>query len=141
MGLTLPTLDFRSAGYGSTDEASAPSAIDTIRAYIPLVGETIAAASIGGDVRVQIATLQAKIENLRNMRNTVPALAFYYDNEINKKEAQLAALQGSLNRQVETEGAASQVKTLATVGVGLAVLAAAGLAAVLVAGAIRVAKG
>lgn len=141
--MVLPSLGFARSTYGADPPApiAVPSTVDTLRTYLPLVGETIAAASIGGDVRVQIATLQAKIQNLTDMKRQFPALSFYYDNEINKKQAQLAALQGSLNRQEETEGAASQVKTLVTVGVGLAVLAAAGLAAVLVAGAIRVAKG
>ena len=142
--MNLPSLGFASGPYGDVPipaAPTAPSTIDTLRAYIPLVGETIAAASIGGDVRVQAATLKAKIENLTDMKRQFPVMAFYYDNEINKKQAQLTALQGSLGRQMETETAAAQVKTITTVGVGLAVLAAAGLAAVLVAGAIRVAKG
>lgn len=139
--MRLPSLHFAGFDRPFGDDTTAPSAIDTIRAYIPLVGETIAAASIGGDVRVQIATLQAKIQNLEGMKKTVPAMSFFYENEIVKKKAQLAAMQGSLTRQQETETAASGIKTLGTVAVGLAVVGAAGLAAFLVALAIRTAKG
>lgn len=66
------------------------------------IGQSIAAPR---DANMTAEVLQAKIENYRAMARKVPALAWWYDNEINKMQGKLRA--AGVAQQEQREGAAA----------------------------------
>lgn len=123
------------AGYGDTDGAA------TKADYSQQVASAYATYSNAADPRVAAAVLEAKIANYKQMRAKAPFLRVFYDNEIAKQEAKLAALKKKLAIQEEGESATRQWRGLGQAGVAVGIVGGVALVAILAAVATRAARG
>lgn len=92
------------------------------------------------DPRVQVALLQAKIQNYEALKQRTPSLSAVYDAQIRKLQAKLAAAEQQLQIRAESEAATRQWRGLGQAGIGIAILAGVGILAVTTAGAVFLAK-
>ena len=130
-----------SLAWGGDAEESATTATT----YLPVITQAAGALFDTGDPRLMAATLTARIRNYERMRrippyNVVPGTV-WYDNEIRRMRAKLAAVQQNLALAQEGESATRQWRGLGQVGLGVGIVAGIALTALLAAGAARVARG
>jgi hypothetical protein len=109
--------------------------------YTTQAAAAYATYSQNADPRIAAAVLEAKIANYKQMRAKAPFLRFFYDNEIAKQEAKLAALKTKLSIQEEGESATRQWRGLGQAGVAVGIVGGVALVAILAAVATRAARG
>lgn len=90
--------------FGATDaekgNKSAP-----VQDALPAILKTAQGVLASDDAYESVELIQAKIANLKKMKLRVPALAWFYDNEIAKLKARLTAAQRNVGLQMEGESA------------------------------------
>jgi hypothetical protein len=119
-------------GYGATP---APSTTDPTT-YFQQAGAAAGAFASAQDLRKQIAKLQAQITNYQDMARRVPFAAFYYNNQITVKQAEIDALNQNLALQVQGEQATTDYRSLAQTGGAVAIVG--GVIAVVILGLVAV---
>ena len=125
-------------GYGATDNSAAGTdnrADGSTPSGFTLSSETLTSIVSGAasgvtdslaDPRTTVAVLKAKIANYETMKAKIPAMAWWYDNEIAKMRAKLRAAKAKLALLEEGEDATrswrflGQTGTVVGIGVGLA---------------------
>lgn len=130
------------AGLGSpsTEGSSAapPSGGTNPLQYAQTAATVAAAYTSGQDPRMMRATYLARIENFKVMRQKMPLLRTYYDNQINLLQSKVAALDEKLALQVEGEAATKDWRSLGQTGIGVGVVAGVALTALLLVTAYKV---
>lgn len=74
--------------------------------YLPIVQQALPVVSsllLPTDAVERQAVLEAKIQNMKGMKAKFPFMSAYYDNEIRKLKAKLAATKRSVGLQSEQE--------------------------------------
>lgn len=82
----------------------------------------ISALVLPSDPIERKAVLEAKIQNMKGMKAKFPFMSSYYDNEIRKLKAKLAATTRATGLQVEQEQSRRVFRYLGWAGIGVAVL-------------------
>jgi hypothetical protein len=130
--------------YGSTAPSTAPTTTLKLPAgwesYLAPVTQVAAALTSKKDARVEIATLEARIANYEKMKVGAPFLAWFYNNEIAKMQAKVAALRATATATAEGEAATGTWRTLGQVGAGVGILAGVALAGYIIIRAVKEAK-
>jgi hypothetical protein len=85
---------------------------DDYTQYVPLVKQLLGS----GDPREEKRVLEAKLANARAMRRKFPLLAIYYDGEIRKLRAKIAAADEAISRVQKKEKAGMTLRYLAVAG-------------------------
>ena len=116
---------FRSLGTTEIP-ASSPSDSPPITDALPAILQTVQSFT-SRDAFESVEVLQAKIKNYQDMKRRVPAMAWFYDNEIRKMQAKLVAAQRAAKIQAEGEQATRDWRTVGyLIGGGAVVVAIAG---------------
>lgn len=126
-----------SFGAAATPTAEDNSYVETMAKYAPIVKELLTPS----DARQQAAVLEAKIKNYKAMREKIPALRWFYDNEITKMRAKLVEMKKAAGEKAEEQKAVTQWRTLGQTAVGVGIVAGVGLVVLIMAGAVRLARG
>ena len=96
---------------GSDHMATAAKAMPLLQALVS-----------GGDATENVEVLTAKIANMKVMKRKIPALAFFYENEIRKLEGRLKVARIAQSRQTEGVEATRSWRTLGQAGIAVGVL-------------------
>jgi hypothetical protein len=152
-GYGSPTLDLSGLGAegvhgpgcawapgGPTLGAEATAVPSDAADYLPKIAETVAAYTQSSDPRVQIAVLKQRIANHEKMKRAMPFAAVFYDNEIAKMRAKIAALREKAAVAREGEQATRTWRTLGFTGAGLGIVLGASLVALTFVGMARLAR-
>ena len=93
---------------------------------LPTILKTAQSVLSTGDAYETEAVIQAKIENLKRMRDKIPVLSVFYTNEINKLHAKLSVSARQTAIQREGEQATRDWRSIGyAVGIGATLVAVA----------------
>jgi len=121
-------------------EAAASRAASTaaqLQAYLPLVGSAVSSLTGGSDAYQQIAVLEAQIGNYQKMKQKVPFLAWFYDNEIAKAQAKLVAAKRRADLQAESESSTREWRGLGKAALVVGLILGGSIAFYFIAGAFK----
>lgn len=89
--------------FGSSDADKAKGT--PVQDALPAILKTAQGVLVSDDAYESVELIQAKISNLKQMKLKIPALAWFYDNEIAKLKARLTAARRNVGIQMEGESA------------------------------------
>lgn len=110
--------------YGADPAASSsPDLLALAQQYAPIAQSLV----LPTDAVERAGVIEARIANYRRMRVKLPLLATFYNNEIRKLEAQLAASKRATSLQIEQEGSRRIFRYLGWGAAGVGILVGAAL--------------
>jgi hypothetical protein len=120
------------------------SYLSQFQSYLPAVAQAASAYTESNDPRVQVKVYEQKIKNYQKMKTTPPYNlvpgVLWYDNEIAKLKAKLAAAKEKLTLSQEGEKSARQWRSLGQTAVGVSIVAGIAIVTLLAVTAARVAR-
>lgn len=130
----------RRRGYGADEALDTSQTTQTTQLLTTLLPSALESLTSGVDPRVQVKLYEAKIKNMRQMKRTIPALAWFYDNQIRKLEAKRDAAKSRLALKEESESSWRVWRGLGQAGAGVGLVVGVGVAALLLSAAVKNAR-